>query len=62
MLGFTEILVLGTVIILLLKRHSLGQWVLTLKHSALEFKKALHEKPEREVKEYRSEKGDSDVR
>jgi Sec-independent protein translocase protein TatA len=69
MFGFSEILVLGMVIFLLLKRHSLRQWGMSLKHSVFEFKKALHEKPEREVKEYRSEngqrlslKGDSDVR
>jgi Sec-independent protein translocase protein TatA len=69
MLGFMEILVLGMVMFLLLKRHSLREWGLALKHSVFEFKKALHEKAEREVKEYRSEngqrlslKGDSDVR
>ena len=62
MLGFMEILVLGMMIFLILKRHSLGQWGLALKHSALEFKKGLHQRPEREVKEYRSELGDSDAR
>ena len=69
MLGLMEILVLGGVIFLLLKRHSLRHWGSALRQSALEFKKALHEKPEREVKEYQSEssqrpslKGDSDVR
>lgn len=62
MFGFSEILVLGVLIFMILKRHSLSQWGSALRQSALEFKKALHQKPEREVKEYRSEKGDSDVR